>query len=159
MVLPYHKGDYRKLPGEEKILAAMRPEKVPPGDYVFPWASSMKEMGSPEMVEKYNQGPVGLVTVRPRGPVKMGKSLGIWFVYCLVISVFVAYLTGRTLDPGTDYLQVFRFAGTSAFLGYAGAEIQNSIWKGQSWGITVKNTFDGLVYGLVTGGTFGWLWP
>ena len=24
---------------------------------------------------------------------------------------------------------------------------------------TIKNTFDGLVYGLLTGGVFGWLWP
>jgi hypothetical protein len=25
--------------------------------------------------------------------------------------------------------------------------------------VTVKNVVDGLVYGLLTGGVFGWLWP
>jgi len=26
-------------------------------------------------------------------------------------------------------------------------------------GVTLKEVVDGLVYGLLTGGTFGWLWP
>jgi hypothetical protein len=37
--------------------------------------------------------------------------------------------------------------------------IHNSIWRGQSWGTTWKHVADGLVYALVTAGTFGWLWP
>jgi hypothetical protein len=89
----------------------------------------------------------------------MGKYLGLWFVYCVVIGIFVAYLTGRTLGAGTDYLQVFRVAGTAAFLGYALAQVQDLIWKGQTWGVTFKHVFDGLIYGLLTAGTFGWLWP
>ena len=89
----------------------------------------------------------------------MAKPLVIWFVFCLVISVFVAYLTGRTVDPGVEYLMVFRVAGTAAFLGYAAAQATNSIWMGQPWGITVKHIFDGLVYALLTAGVFGWLWP
>jgi hypothetical protein len=27
------------------------------------------------------------------------------------------------------------------------------------WGTTIKEVIDGLVYGLLTAGTFGWLWP
>jgi hypothetical protein len=27
------------------------------------------------------------------------------------------------------------------------------------WSATLKNMFDGLLYALVTAGTFGWLWP
>jgi hypothetical protein len=89
----------------------------------------------------------------------MGKALGFWFVFCLVISLFVAYLTGRTLGPGADYLAVFRVAGTTAFLGYAAAQATDSIWKGQAWGATCKHLLDGLIYALLTAGTFGWLWP
>ena len=37
--------------------------------------------------------------------------------------------------------------------------ISESIWKGQSWSTTLKFVFDGLVYGLLTAGVFGWLWP
>jgi hypothetical protein len=159
MVLPMHKSDYRKLPAEDRVLDAMRAAGVAPGrTYHFPYATH-KEMKSPEAVERFKRGPVGLLTVIPSGVPAMGKYLGQWFVYCVVIGVFVAYLTGRTRGPGTQYLEVFRVAGTTAFLGYAAAQIQESIWKGQSWGVTLKHVFDGLIYGLLTAGTFGWLWP
>jgi hypothetical protein len=89
----------------------------------------------------------------------MGKFLGLWFVYCLIVGLFSAYLTGRTLAPGTHYLQVFRVAGTAAFMAYGLSQLSNGIWKGQPWGMTIKEVVDGLVYGLLTAGTFGWLWP
>jgi hypothetical protein len=54
---------------------------------------------------------------------------------------------------------VFRFAGTTAFLGYAFALAHDSIWFKRRWSTTVKFLFDGLLYGLLTAGTFGWLWP
>ena len=53
----------------------------------------------------------------------------------------------------------FRFVGCTAFIGYAVALWQNSIWFKRKWSTTAKNTFDGLVYALLTAGTFGWLWP
>ena len=59
----------------------------------------------------------------------------------------------------TDYLAVFRFAGCAAFLGYAMALLQNSIWYKRKWSATLKSMFDGLIYALLTAGTFGWLWP
>jgi hypothetical protein len=34
-----------------------------------------------------------------------------------------------------------------------------SIWFGQPWSATVKDVLDGLIYGLLTAGVFGWLWP
>ena len=54
---------------------------------------------------------------------------------------------------------VFQVAGCVAFIGYAMALPQNSIWWGRSWSWTIRNMLDGLLYGLLTGGTFGWLWP
>ena len=159
MVLPIHKSDYRKLPEEGRVLDALRAADVTPGPtYHFPHTTH-KEMKSPEVVEKFKRGPVGLLTVIRSGPPAMGKFLGQWFLYCLVISIFTAYLTGRTRAPGTHYLEVFRVAGTTAFLGYAAAQVQDSIWKGQPWGVTLKHVLDGLIYALLTAGTFGWLWP
>jgi hypothetical protein len=159
MALPTHKSDYRKLPEEDKVADALRQAGVTPGRvYFFPFTTH-KEMKSPAVVEKFKRGPIGLLTVLPSGPPAIGKNMVQWFIYCLVVGVFVAYLTGRTLGPGTHYLAVFRVAGTTAFLGYALALIQDSIWKGQTWGITFKHLFDGLIYGLLTAGTFGWLWP
>jgi hypothetical protein len=159
MVLPIHKSDYHKLPEEDKVLDALRAAGVTPGrTYHFPFTTH-KEMKSPEAVERFKRGPVGLLTVIPSGAPAMGIYLGQWFLYCVLIGVFVACLTGRTRGLGTPYLEVFRVAGTTAFLGYAVAQIPDSIWKGQAWSVTFKHVFDGLIYALLTAGTFGWLWP
>jgi nucleoside recognition membrane protein YjiH len=159
MALPVHKSDYRKLPDEEKVLDTMRASGVTPGrEYRFPFCSQ-KEMKTPEAIDKFKRGPVGLLVIMPNGAMSMGKFLGQWFIYCVVVSIFAAYLTGRTRMPGADYLEVFRVAGCTAFIGYALAQAQNSIWRGVTWGITLKHMLDGLIFGLLTGGTFGWLWP
>ena len=158
MVLPYHKSDYKKLPEEEKALAVLRSAGLTPGQYVFPYCTH-KEMNTAETQAKLKAGPVGMMYVRPSGPVQMGKFLGMWFFFCLVVGVFVAYLTGHTVDPGAHYLKVFRVAGTAAFLTYGLGNLSNGIWKGQPWGVTIKEVIDGLIYGLLTAGVFGWLWP
>ncbi len=159
MVLPFHRSDYRKLPDEDRVLDALRATGVTPGrTYHFPFCTH-KDMKSPEAMEKFKRGPVGLLTLIPSGAPNMGKYLGQWFVYCVAISIFVAYLTGRTRTPGAHYLEVFRVAGVTAFLGYAGAQVQESIWRGQTWAVTAKHVLDGLIYGLLTAGMFGWLWP
>ncbi len=159
MVLPFHRKDYKKLPDEDRIRDAIREADVSPGNYFYPHAKDMKDAQTPEMVEKFKQGPVGILTAMPSGPPAMGKSLAYWFVFCLVMSFFVAYLTSRTLDPDTEYLAVFRVAATLAFMGYGMGEATNAIWKGQTWGTTFRALVDALIYGLMTGGAFGWLWP
>jgi hypothetical protein len=158
MVLPYHRSDYVRLPDEDGVTAALRTAGVKRGRYIFPHCTH-ENMKSPEVVEKYKQGPVGMLTIFPSGPPKMGKFLGLWFGFLLIIGIFVAYLAGRTLAPGTHYLQVFRVAGTAAFLAYGLGNLANGIWKGQPWPATIKEVVDGLIYGLLTAGTFGWLWP
>jgi hypothetical protein len=159
MMLPIHKGDYKQVPGEASLLAEMRKHSVGPGVYMFPHAPSMKDCKSPEYLEKYRQGPVGVVTVMAVGPTpSMGKNLVQWFFFCLLISCFSAYVC-TLLPAGTGYGVVFRWAGTVAILGYSASNLADSIWGGRPWGITLKYVFDGIVYGLVTAGTFGWLWP
>jgi hypothetical protein len=158
MLLTYHRSDCHQLPDEDKLLATLRAAGLERGFYMFPYCLP-KEMKSPATIEKFKQGPVGTMTVIPSGPPAMPKFLGMWFAYCLIISFFVAYLTGRTVAPGADYLAVFRIAGTAAFLAYGLGQLSNGIWKGQPWGMTLKEVIDGLVYGLLTAGTFGWLWP
>ena len=158
MFLPYHRGDYRALPEEQKTLEALRGLNLTRGLYIFPF-SSHKEMKSAAMVEKYKVGPVGMMTVFPSEPPPMPKFLGLWFAFCLLIGVFVAYVTGHTVAPGTPYLAVFRVAGTVAFMAYGLGRLSDAIWRGATWSITIKEVIDGLVYGLLTAGTFGWLWP
>jgi len=157
MFLTYHNSDVAAVPGEEPVRAALR--NVPPGDYVIPHAGSMAGMKSPEFIEKMTKGPVVIMTVRPSGPPTMGKSLVQWFLYGVLVSVFAGYVAGRALGPGAAYLDVFRFAGTTAFAGYGLAQLQGSIWWGRKWSATLKGVFDALVYALLTAGVFGWRWP
>ena len=159
MVLPLHRNDVRKLPQEDEVMQALRRFSIPPGDYVMPCAGSPAAMKTPECQNKMKAGPVVFMTVAPSGAPSMGPSLAKWFVYVIVVGIFAAYVTGRALAPGAPYLQVFRFAGTIAFVGYSLALIQQSIWYKRNWGTTLKLMLDGLIYGLLTAGTFGWLWP
>jgi hypothetical protein len=160
MVFGYHRGDYKGLPDEAKALEMLGTMGLVPGiTYHFPHCGSQKEMNSPEFQEKMNKGPNGIMTVFPNGMPNMGKYLTCWFLYCVAVGVFVAYVTGRTVPSGAHYLRVFQIAGTVAFLSYAMAHTHNSIWKGEAWSTTFKFYFDGLIYAGLTAGTFGWLWP
>jgi hypothetical protein len=157
MVLPYHRSDYAKVPSEDEVMAALRKVSIPPGDYVIPHAATSEQRKSDEFAKKLAEGPLAMLTVWQG--IGMGASLAQWFVYSVVIGIFAGYLAGQAVPPGGDYLDVFRFAGTTAFAGYALALAQSSIWMKRAWGATLKSMFDGLVYALLTAGVFGWLWP
>lgn len=159
MATPWHKGDYRKLPDEDRVRELLRPLAIPPGDYMTPCPGSREEMRSPGFAEKFTQGPNLIMTMLPTGPMTMGKSLGQWFLYAVVVGFFAAYVASRALLPGVEYLRVFQLVGATAFVGYSLALWQISIWYHRSWSTTVKSTIDGLIYALLTAGTFGWLWP
>jgi hypothetical protein len=158
MVLPFHRSDYQQLPEQETLLAALRSAGLKRGLYMFPYCTH-KDMKSPAVQEKFKQGPVGLLTVFPSGLPAMPKFLGLWFAYCLLIGLFAAYLTGRTVPFGAHYPVVFRVAGTAAFMAYGLGPVVNGIWKSLPWRVVFKESFDGLIYSLLAAGTFGWLWP
>jgi hypothetical protein len=156
MFLGYHYSDYAPLPDEPAVASVL--DGVPPGNYATPRAGSRKEMGSPEFQEKVERGPVALVSIRPPGAA-MGSTLGAWFVYNVVVAIVAAYVASRAVGMGGDYGDAFRFAGTTAFAAYALGTWSESIWFGRNWSTSIKNTIDGIVYALLTGGVFGWLWP
>ncbi len=159
MVLPFHRADYRKVPSEDQVMESLRRFNLPPGDYMMPAVGAPAEMKSPASVAKRNKGPVAVITVMRSGPVSMGPTLVQWFIYCLIVSLFAAYITGRALGAGEPYLHVFQFAGATAFIGYTLALWQHVIWYKRSLGTTVRYTVDGLIYACFTAGVFGWLWP
>ncbi len=159
MMLKYHRNDFVQLPKEDEVMDALRKFDIPPGDYIMPRAGSPEAMKSPEFIEKSKKGPVIFMTVMPSGIPAMGGQLVMWFLYSVLIGIFAGYVAGRALGPEAHYLAVFRFVGATAFAGYSLALLQNSIWYKRNWVATLKSMFDGLVYALVTAGTFGWLWP
>lgn len=157
MVLKWHNSEYGKLPNEDQVRATIRQGGVAQGQYIMPYCSDMKDMGKPEMQQKYVEGPVGYMVLMPNGAPNMGPQLGKWFALNLVVAVFVAYLVSRTVMPGAEYLQVFRVAGTVTFLAYGIGPVADAIWWSKPG--TLKYLADALIYGLVTGGVFGSLWP
>lgn len=158
MVLPFHRSDYKKLPDEENVTGAIRAAGVTPGLYMFPHTDH-KEMKQPTAQEKFKRGPVGTMTIRPSGPISLGPFLGQWFGFCLLVGFFTAYIAAHTLASGVHYLEVFRVVGAVSFMAYGLANVANGIWKGEPWGMVAKEVIDGLIYGLLTAGVFGWLWP
>jgi hypothetical protein len=159
MVLAYHHGDLRAVPNEDGLMDAVRKLDMPAGDYCFPRPQSTKDMRNPAFVEKMKRGPVGFMTVRPTGSPAMGKNLVLWFLYCVAVSGIAAYVAGRALSVGAGMRPVLRFAGVTAFACYAVGLWQFAIWYWRSITTTLKSTLDGLIYALVTGLVFGWLWP
>jgi hypothetical protein len=111
------------------------------------------------MKEKFERGPVGWMTVLQPGGFSMGKSLALWFLFILVANLFIAYGAWNSLGVSSDFMHVFRVVGALGILAFALGVINDSIWKGQAWATSFKFVFDGIVYALVTAGTYSWLWP
>ena len=159
MALPYHRSDYARVPNEETVMDALRRFDIPPGDYFMPRAADGAEMKTPEYKEKVKKGPVALLTIMRPGAFAMGPRLGQWFLYTLVVSAFAGLLAGHAVGPLASHRRVFHYAALPAWGGYALALLQNSIWYARKWSTTLKSTFDGLIYAVITGLIFAWLWP
>ena len=159
MFTPLHRDDYRRVPDEEKVMAALRPFAIPPGDYAVPCASSMKEANGPEFAAKLEKGPVIFMTVAGRRTTAMGLSMFLWFLYSVAVAKLAAWAAGLALPAGAGFLPVFRLVGAVAFAGYSLALLQQSIWYQRRWRTTFLSMLDGLLYALLTAAIFGWLWP
>ena len=156
MALPFwHRPDYKKLPDEKTVLAGLA--GAASGQYIAPAMDWSK--ATAEEKEALQKGPAALLLVRNPNAFSLGKSLTLYFLYSLVVSLFVGYLCAVTLAPGTHYLKVFQVAGTAGILAYAFRGVPDSAWYGKPWSVTIKECIDGVIYGLLTAGTFGWLWP
>jgi hypothetical protein len=156
MAVPFwHRGDTGKLPDEKLALDALATAKS--GQYIVPCVDWSKQ--TPEQRAERHRGPTAFLLVRNPGKFSFGKLLVLWFLYMLVVSIFVAYLTGRTRPAGTVYLEIFRVAGAAAFLAYGLRTISDAIWYGKPWKVVIKESIDGLIYSLLMAGAFGWLWP
>jgi hypothetical protein len=150
--------DYHGFSNEDAVRAAIRGGNPEPGMYVVP-TCRMEDMKNPDVVEKFETGPVGFVILRPSGAPRMGKSLVQWFVLNLVVAFFCALVAASTLAPGADRHTVFHVTALVALVAYATGSFQFGIWWGQPWRAVVKDAVDGLIFAIVTGLVFAWLWP
>src|SRR3954451_1315440 len=112
MVLRYHQRDYSRLPNEDAVRSAIRSGSPPPAQYLIPYCPSPKDMQTPEMKQKYTEGPVVVMNVLRPGIPGMGKNLIQWFGFLLVVSFCIAYVAAHAIPLGAQYLHVFRIVGS-----------------------------------------------
>ena len=156
MAIPgWHRADYGKLPDEPSVLSALAGAKS--GQYIAPnvnWNKLAKEERETMM-----KGPMAFLLLRNPGKFSFPSALISYFIYTLVVTILIAYVGAVTRSQGSDFLDVFRVLGTAGILAYSFQSVNDSIWYGKPWGATTKDIIDGIIYGLLTGATFGWLWP
>ena len=103
-------------------------------------------MKPPATIEKFKQGPVGMLTIFPQRPASHAEVPGD------VVRLLPGYQFFRCLSH-----RAHRGHGNTRLAGlsrrghlrlprlWLGGH-QHSIWKGQPWIVTIKETFDGLIY-------------
>lgn len=159
MALKYHRADYKQLSDEGSVAEALRKAGPAPGIYPIPYCLDASQMKDPAIRKRYEDGPVALISVMPSGVPTMPKYLGLWLLFCFLVSFVTAYVARHTLPATAGGLEVLRITGTIAFLGYGFGYFQNSIWKGEPWSNTARGLIDAAIYALVTGFVFRLLWP
>ncbi len=159
MVLKYHNTDYRKAPNEDELRGALKTVGSAPGMYFVPHMADMKEMQKPENVQKFVDGPIAMITIRPPGKPSMGAPLVQWFILTLFVSVISAYLASKMVPHGASFLAICRPVATVTFMSYAAGSISNGIWYGRTWSAVMKELLDAAIYAIVAGCVFAWLWP
>ncbi|MEO0576452.1 MAG: hypothetical protein AAF004_13390 [Pseudomonadota bacterium] len=159
MLLKYHDKDYQPLSNEDEVSAAIRNGNPGKGIHTLPFCVDMKAMGDPAVQAKFAKGPVAMLTIFDNGMPNMAKLVPQQILFFLFGMTLIGYAASLALQPGTDYLVVFRFVSTAAFLTYGWANIPFSIWYGHPWGVTARFMADAFIYAFLTAGVFAWLWP
>lgn len=159
MALKYHNSDYLPLSNEDEVAAALRKGSPVPGVYSMPYCADMSQMKDEAVQQRFKEGPVAFIAVFPNGLPPMGKLMAQQIAFSVLGCLLIAYCATLALDPGASYMTVFRFVAATGFLTFSWASIPFAIWYGLRWSTIGKYLLDGLIYGLVAAGVFGWLWP
>ena len=157
-VLPWHKKDYAPLPDEAGTVANLAAQDLAPGQYMVPHAGSPEAMKEERVRKAFETGAAGFITILPRGIPGMGPNMALSATLNVAVAVLVAYIARMTLAPGAEYMMVFCLATTMTWMAYGVGAVQDAIWFGRPWRNVLKGFGDALIYGLLTGGVFGWLW-
>jgi hypothetical protein len=158
MVLPHHKKDIKSLPDEKALTDHLGKLNLAPGVYVWPGYGSRQDMKSEEYKARYEAGPWGSMNILGGKP-NFGRSLVLTFLFYIVVGLFVAYIAALARPAGSAFLPVFRVAGAAAIVAYCAGSIPSAIFMGKPGRFVLTDFLDGLAYGLLTGATFGLLWP
>lgn len=155
MLFKWHNRDYRKLPNEDAVRAAINAGQPAPGLYVLPHYLDAKECSTEEAQAKFREGPVGKLTLRAPGAMSIGPMLLQWFVLNLVVAFVAACMSVGAMSPH----HAAHTAGLATLLAYGAGAVSEAIWMGKPWAATLKDLLDALIYAVVTAAIFMWLWP
>lgn len=158
MVSPIHRNEWLTLSDEKGFMGALIEIGAKPGQYMFPNAENGKRMKDPDFQELMKRGPMGHMTIWPSPP-NMGLFMFTSLILYMVVGLFIAYVAFHSLPPETPYLGRFRITGAMAVAIYCLGRLPNDIWFRTPGTSIARAMLDGVIYGLVTAGTFGWLWP
>lgn len=161
MVFKWHASDYNGFPNEDAVREALRASNPVPGKkHVVPYCADMKEMASDAMKKKYAEGPNAVVVFGPTGQPNMGKHLGLWFVWSLVIATVAGFLAARLVGPHAGpALGAAKRVGAITFIAHGFGTVQESIWMYRSWKSSATYFLDAALYALGSAAVFYWLWP
>jgi hypothetical protein len=174
MLVGHHKNDWKEVPNEQEFIDTIKRMGIPPGSYGFPEFRKCQGMDKQQKQAKWEEmqkNPMGLLRVW--GKINMGRSMLLSFLVFLVVSVLVGYLGWMTLPHGgpsvggvsvggaarPEFGRVMQVLGTAGILAYCFASLPNDIWFQRGRREVLTNFIDGVVFGLITGAVFGWLWP
>ena len=152
-VLPFHDNDFEQLPDEDEFMRVVGEMNIPPGRYIFPRLTHQDHKDA-EKIEKYKQGPRGLVNLW--GLPNMGRNLGLTFLFFLIIAFVTGYIAWEALGADASFMKVLQIVGAISMLVHCSTGQLNAIWFPKR---TIFDFFDGIVYGIVTGLIFALLWP
>jgi hypothetical protein len=160
MVFKWHAGDYNGFANEDAVRAAIRAGNPAPGRYVIPHSTDMKEMGSEAMQRKYREGPVAQINLGAPGLPNMGKYLGLWFVWSLIVATVAAYLASRLFGFNFGRADAAaKMVGAVTFIAYGFGTVTESIWGLRPWSSSAKYLLDAALYAVGSALVFLWLYP
>lgn len=158
MAMPHHKGDLHSFPNEESVVPTIRSMNLAPGQYMYPHCDSNAEMKSEEFKRKMEEGPFFTLTMW-KGKPNMARNMGLTFLFFLIVTTLIGYLSSVALVEGENWLPVFRFVTITGLLAFAAGGIPHAIWFGRPLRAVVTDTVDNVIYAVATGAIFAWLWP
>lgn len=162
MLVGHHKKDRDALPDEQAFMDFVRQANIGPGNYGFPDFCQHDKLPREERVraqkELYNKHPQGLLCVW--APTNMGANMLLTFAFFLLTSAVIAYLAWAALPhTGTSSTKVLQVVGTAGVLAYCFASFPGDLWFQKKRRAMFMCWIDGIVFGLITGAIFAWLWP
>jgi hypothetical protein len=132
----------------EAVLAGIRELSPLPGEYVLSLADGNAGR---------RDAPMYRLAVVPGG--SAAARLEGRAAYHIAMSIFIAYLAGLALLPGTEFIQVFRFTTAVAFLGQGSVSLHGWLSERRSWRAFCRPAGKALVCSVVAGSIFAALWP